>query len=40
MIRQAIYAGTWYPVEKKEIERYLDLKAEKSDAICCICPHA
>lgn len=40
MIRKAICAGTWYPREKKEIEKYLDLKAKKEKVIGCVCPHA
>ncbi len=40
MIRKAVCAGTWYPKEKKEIERYLDLKAKKEKVIAGICPHA
>ncbi|MFH2070677.1 MAG: AmmeMemoRadiSam system protein B, partial [Elusimicrobiota bacterium] len=41
--RQALYAGTWYPDTKRDIEEYLDrgaLKKEKTKAIACICPHA
>ncbi len=40
MIRKAICAGTWYPKEKKEIEKYLDLRAKKEKVIACVCPHA
>lgn len=40
MVRKAICAGTWYPKEKKEIEKYLDLKAKKEKVIACVCPHA
>ncbi|MBU2615036.1 MAG: AmmeMemoRadiSam system protein B, partial [Elusimicrobia bacterium] len=40
MIRNALFAGTWYPKTKTEIEEYLDLKTQKTDAISCICPHA
>lgn len=40
MIRNPLYAGTWYPKTKEEIEKYLDLKAQKSDTIACVCPHA
>lgn len=40
MVRKAICAGTWYPREKKEIEKFLDLKAKKEKVIACICPHA
>jgi len=40
LIRKAICAGTWYPREKKEIEKYLDLKTKKEKVIACICPHA
>jgi hypothetical protein len=40
MVRKAICAGTWYPKEKKEIEKYLDLKAKKEKVIASICPHA
>ena len=40
MIRSALFAGKWYPKTRQEIEKYLDLKTQKTTAISCICPHA
>ncbi len=40
MIRGATCAGTWYPKSKEEIEKYIDLKAEKVGAVACVSPHA
>lgn len=40
MIRKALFGGTWYPQEKKDIEKYLQLKQTRKDAYACICPHA
>jgi AmmeMemoRadiSam system protein B len=40
MIRKAIYAGTWYPDKKKEIEAYLSTELKRRKAIAVVCPHA
>ena len=40
MIRPALYAGTWYPSEKVELEKYFDTSAKKQSAIAAVCPHA
>ncbi|OGS21787.1 MAG: AmmeMemoRadiSam system protein B [Elusimicrobia bacterium RIFOXYA2_FULL_39_19] len=40
MIRNPLFAGIWYPKEKQEIAAYLETKAQKTDALACICPHA
>lgn len=40
MIRKPLYAGTWYPNERKKIEEYLQKVEKKEKVIACICPHA
>ncbi len=40
MLRKAVYAGTWYPTEKKQIEEYLNLKTKREPAVAAVCPHA
>jgi len=40
MIRPALYAGTWYPSIRKEIEKYVASAAKKLEVIAAVCPHA
>jgi AmmeMemoRadiSam system protein B len=40
MIRKAMYAGTWYPSSKKEIEKYIVQGKAVTRATAVFCPHA
>lgn len=40
MIRKAIYAGTWYPALRSEIEKYLEKKNKTEQVKAVISPHA
>jgi AmmeMemoRadiSam system protein B len=40
MIRRTTYAGTWYPTDKRDIQRFIDPTAKQYKAIAGICPHA
>lgn len=40
MIRNTVYAGTWYPSTKKEIEEFIVKSAKKQKAKAVFCPHA
>lgn len=40
MIREPVCAGAWYPQEKKDIEKYLNLNLKKEPALGIVSPHA
>ncbi len=40
MARPALYSGTWYPSDKKELEKYFEAGAKKQEAKAAVCPHA
>ncbi|MBN1823220.1 MAG: AmmeMemoRadiSam system protein B [Endomicrobiales bacterium] len=40
MIRKSICAGTWYPLQRRDIESYVNVNAKKRNALAAVCPHA
>ncbi|MBN1621387.1 MAG: AmmeMemoRadiSam system protein B [Endomicrobiales bacterium] len=40
MLRKAGCAGTWYPIDISEIDKYFNHKTKRQKAIAGICPHA
>lgn len=40
IIRKAVYAGTWYPVLKSDVQNYVNPVRNKVQAIGAVCPHA